>query len=59
MLAPDDDLRAAPHVDVVDGALVAVGQELRERVLRLVEVVVGVEHRDVERVLRHAEPLSL
>ena len=47
-LAPDDDLRAAPHLDVVDGALVAVGQELRERVLRLVEVVVGVEHRDVE-----------
>ena len=47
----DDDLGAAPDLDVVDRALVAVGQELRERVLRLVEVVVGVEHRDVERWL--------
>ena len=51
-LAPDDDLRAAPHVDVVDGALVPVGQELRQRVPGLVEVVVGVEHGDVERGVR-------
>src|SRR5690606_34961332 len=36
------------HVDVVDGLPVLVGKELRERVLRLVEVVVGVEHLDVE-----------
>ena len=46
--APHHDLRAAPHVDVVDGALVAVGQVLGERLPRLVHVVVGVEHRDVE-----------
>jgi hypothetical protein len=47
--APDDDLRPAPHLDVVDRPLVAIGQELRQRILRLVHVVVGVEHRDVER----------
>ena len=52
IVPPHDDLRAAPHVDVVDGALVAVGQELRQRVPRLVQVVVGVEHRDVERAVR-------
>jgi hypothetical protein len=46
--APHDDLRAAPHVHVVDCALVAVGEEPRQRILRLVEVVVGVEHGDVE-----------
>ena len=39
------DLGAAADLDVVDGALVVVRQELRERLLRLVEVVVGVEHR--------------
>ena len=48
-LAPDDDLRAAPHLDVVDGAPVAVRQELGQRVTRLVEVVVGIEDGIVER----------
>ena len=56
-LAPDDDLRAALDLDVVDGALVAVGQVLGERLLGLVEVVVGVEHRDVELDRRHRRTL--
>ena len=38
--APDHDLLAATHLDVVDGALVAVRQVAGERVLGLVQVVV-------------------
>ena len=48
----DDDLRPPPHLDVVDGTLVAIGQVTGERVLRLVQMVVGIEHREVERA-RH------
>ena len=58
-LAADDDLGAAPDLDVVDGALVAVGQELGERVLGLVEVVVGVEDREVERTCGHRFLLAM
>ena len=42
-LPADDDLRAPPHLDVVDGALVPLGEVLGEGVPRLVQVVVGVE----------------
>ena len=45
--APDHDLGAPVQVDVVDGALVAVGQVTGEGVPRLVEVVVRVEDREV------------
>jgi hypothetical protein len=47
--ALDDDLGAAPHLDVVDHALVPVREELRQRVPGLVHVVVGVEHLEVQR----------
>ena len=39
------DLGAAPDLDVVDDALAAIRQELRQRLFGLVEVVVRVEHR--------------
>jgi hypothetical protein len=52
-LAADHDLGAAPDLDIVDGPLGAVGEELGQRVTVLVQVVVGVEHRDVERSLCH------
>src|SRR3546814_9706216 len=45
-LALHDDLRAAPHLDVVDDDLVAVGQVLRQRVPGLVLVVVGIERSE-------------
>jgi hypothetical protein len=44
----DDDLGAALHLDVVDDLLVTLGEELRERLTGLVEVVVGIEDRDVK-----------
>jgi hypothetical protein len=44
-VAADDDLRAAADLHVIDDVLALVGQELGERLLRLVHVVVGVEHR--------------
>ena len=56
--AAHDDLRPTAHVDVVDRALVPVGQELRQRVTRLVQVVVGVEHRDVEHRCSHGSLLG-
>ena len=59
IVTPDDDLRAAVDLDVVDDVLVAVGQELGERVLGLVEVVVGIEDREVEHRRRHGDPPSL
>ena len=54
-LAAHDDLRAAPHLDVVDRALVPVREVPGERVLGLVQVVVGVEDEEVEcvRAMRH------
>jgi hypothetical protein len=55
--AADDDLGAAPDLDVVDHALVLIGQELGERVGGLVEVVVGVEDLEVQRSGRHGERL--
>jgi hypothetical protein len=51
--ALDGDLGAAPHLDVLDDARVALGEELRERVPGLVHVVVGVEDRKVELTRRH------
>jgi hypothetical protein len=42
----DDDLGAAADLHVVDGALAVVGKELGQRLLCLVHVVVGVEHRE-------------
>ena len=57
-LAPDHDLRAAPHLDVVDRALVPIGEMAGERILGLVEVVVGVEHREVAHA-RHALSLAI
>ena len=47
--ALDDDLGAAVEVDVVHCAPVPVGQVPGEGVLGLVEVVVGVEDREVQR----------
>ncbi len=41
----DHDLGAAADLDVVDDVLAVLRQELRQRLLGLVEVVVGVEHR--------------
>ncbi len=41
----DHDLRATADVDVVDDALAVLRQELRQRLFRLVEVVVGIEYR--------------
>jgi hypothetical protein len=52
-LTAHDDLRAAVHLDVVDDAGVGVGDELGQRLTRLVHVVVGVEHREVEHSGRH------
>src|SRR4029077_764903 len=45
----DGELRPAADVDVLDDALVLLREELGERLRRLVQVVVGVEHREVER----------
>ena len=42
-LAPHHDLGPAPDLHVVDGPLVAVREVAGERILRLVQVVVGVE----------------
>ena len=55
--AEDHDLRAPVQLDVVDGALVLLGQVPGERFLGLVEVVVGVEGREVERC-RHGSRLA-
>ena len=52
------DLGAALDVDVVDHALVPTGEELRQRVARLVHVVVGVEDREVELARRHVATLD-
>ena len=52
-LAAHDDLGATPHLHVVDHPAVAVGEELGQRVARLVEVVVGIENGDVEDSRRH------
>src|SRR5262249_33671964 len=49
-LAPHDDLGATAHVHVVDRASVPIGQVAGQRVTGLVEVVVGVEHRNVEQL---------
>ena len=47
--APDDDLGPAVHLDVVDGTPVALGEVLGQRLTRLVEVVVRIEQREIER----------
>ncbi len=57
--APDDDLGPPPHLDVVDGAPVPLGQVLGQRLAGLVEVVVGIEQGDAERWLRHDSSSSL
>jgi hypothetical protein len=58
-VAPDDDLGPTPHVDVVDHAAVPLRKELRQRVAGLVEMVVGIEHRDVGRSRRHGHASSM
>ena len=57
-LTADHDLRPAPDLDVVDRALVAIRQVLRQRVLRLVQVVVSIEHRAIERRRGHVGLLT-
>ena len=52
-LALHRDLGAALHLDVVDDPRVRLREVLRERLLRLVHVVVGVERREVEVTRRH------
>ena len=51
------DLGAAPDFDVIDESGVGRGQELGQRVLRLVHVVVRVEDGKIELSRRHQGPL--
>jgi hypothetical protein len=52
-LSADDDFGPAPHVDIVNGAPVPVRQIFGQRLAGLIEVVVGVEQRDVQRASGH------
>src|SRR5690606_396181 len=45
-LTPDRDLGPPVDLDVLDDVLVVLGQVLRHRLRRLIEVVVGVEQRE-------------
>jgi hypothetical protein len=58
-LVLDRQLGAPADVDVADDALVLVGEELGERVLVLVEVVVGVERRERELPVDDLDVLGL
>src|SRR5690606_15689582 len=50
------DLRPAGDLDVTDQAVVALRQVAGEGVAGLVEVVVGVEHLEIELAARHGSP---
>jgi hypothetical protein len=52
------DLGAAADLHVVDDVLALVRQELGQRFLRFVHVVVGVEHREGKLARRHGDLLT-
>jgi hypothetical protein len=58
-VAAHHDLGATADLDVVDDVLALVGQELGQRFLRLVHVVVGVEHREGKLARRHGYLLEV
>jgi hypothetical protein len=53
-LAPHHDLGTAVDIDIVDGALVLVGQVPGQRIARLVHVVVGIEDPKTDAPRGHA-----
>ncbi|EUA75230.1 hypothetical protein I553_3122 [Mycobacterium xenopi 4042] len=56
-MAAHHDLGAAAHLHVVDHVLAVVRQELGQRLLGFVHVVVGVEHRKRQFAGRHGDLL--